>query len=1309
MTETHRNNFLFSDHHLTHQLPALPDWQAIDVEVSLQTLTAIWERFTPRPGDAAHTESEWVRPVLQALGHHVPSMRLRLLGTHPSIRFAPAANGARAPAFIIHAGDPKSSVVVVHSRAWDSPLDQPAPVEQDTSYIPGNINPAGQLRTHMRRAGLRWGILTNGRCWRLYHRETAGETDACYEIDLPALIEQTISGETAKWNGIGPVDAFKYFYLFFRREAFTDNPCWQNNMLTAAHGHKHIMSQRLKQQAAEALQLLAQGFLSFPANALKPTPDTLKAVYDNSLIVLYWLLFILYAESRRQLPVNQNRAYTESYSLHALTRRVGDDLRQKKPAVSSMDEIWSYLRRLWRVLHAGNADLNVPAHYGGLFDLGRYPFLKHNRVGDTHLRQAIDLLARTEDPVTRQITFVDYRDLEIRHLGSIYEHLLEHHLPGERKSTGSYYTPDHIVQWLVEQTVGPTLDNVRQRHTIRQPDGSYRITTSRQALIDDILAIKILDPAMGSGHFLVEATDFMARYIVSLGLGPMADLGDESELTYWRRRVVQSCIFGVDVDPLAVELSKLSLWSLTAGHGKPLSFLDHHLRCGDSLLGVRMADLHLGDGRRASSPSREQHEFGQLSMLDDEAFVRSMRTATGFMEQIQALGSETADDVRQADRLYHDKLRAVTRRYRLLADIWTARHFGLHIGSALWSQLVRHALQDDLDAPPYADVVQHARTIAQRRRFFHWELEFPEVFFDPAPQSNSAGFDVIIGNPPYLFGEHIPAEVKPFLRRHYKLATGQYDLYWLFYERSFWLLKQHGRHGFIVPDAMLARDEGEALRTRLVAEYRIHAIAPLGHTFHNQGVSTALIVWEKSRPHDHTLDVWQYRDDSWHRVRSVPLAALANVPKRRLWVELNSKTRAVVRHIAAQAVPLRDFAAVSRGEEAGRRQLRPIAAQGAGDIPIVVGSDISPLAPPAPSHCIAEHKVTKADSIYQPGKIVMVKTGRNIVCTIDQTGYVTLQSVYNLNLHSGCQVHAGYLAAVLSSSLLSWYLRATVTGYKQVFPQTNQSNVEELPIRPIDFTTPADTRAGLLEKGKRLYNLCTSQDNLAGIIGFVQHQLDREPERADIVHDLLAWLAEQTLELNMRRQDLQARLDPFEHLDRDVPFVVFGDTFAQTSEVSETSEVYAMQSVRHDIDRLRLAEAGGGWELQVLLKKRNPQADWRLWQKEAGRNRIAREWVTARRLSLPNDQARYYELAFEVIDEFSGARSFPSGHTRTTRQKLQAARVPAFDPRVDLQLMIAHRNELARVEGRIARTREIIDQIVYRLYGLTDADIAEIR
>ncbi|MFQ5343765.1 MAG: N-6 DNA methylase, partial [Anaerolineae bacterium] len=573
MTETHRNNFLFSDHYLTHQLPALPDWQAIDVEVSLQTLTAIWERFTPRPGDAAHTESEWVRPVLQALGHHVPSMRLRLLGTHPSIRFAPAANGARAPAFVIHAGDPKSNLVIVHSRPWDSPLDQPAPAEQNTPQLRSNINPAGQLRTHMRHAGLRWGILTNGKYWRLYHQETAGKTDPYYEVDLPALIEQTIDGDTAKWNGIGPIDAFKYFFLFFRREAFTDNPCWQNNMLTAAHSHKHRMSQRLKQQAAEALRLLVQGFLSFPANELSPTPDTLKAIHDNSLIVLYWLLFILYAESRRQLPVNQNRAYTESYSLHALTRRVGDDLRQEKPAVSSMDEIWSYLRRLWRVLHAGNADLDVPAHYGGLFDLERYPFLEHNRVGDTHLRQAIDLLARTEDPVTRQITFVDYRDLEIRHLGSIYEHLLEHHLPGERKSTGSYYTPDHIVQWLVEQTVGPTLDDIRQRHTTRQPDGAYRITTSRQALIDDILAVKVLDPAMGSGHFLVEATGFMARYIVSLGLGPTADLADESELTYWRRRVVQSCIFGVDVDPLAVELTKLSLWSLTAGHGKPLSFL----------------------------------------------------------------------------------------------------------------------------------------------------------------------------------------------------------------------------------------------------------------------------------------------------------------------------------------------------------------------------------------------------------------------------------------------------------------------------------------------------------------------------------------------------------------------------------------------------------------------------------------------------------------------------------------------------------------------------------------------------------------
>ena len=230
---------------------------------------------------------------------------------------------------------------------------------------------------------------------------------------------------------------------------------------------------------------------------------------------------------------------------------------------------------------------------------------------------------------------MDYRDLEIRHLGSIYEGLLEYQLrcaaeplvivrqkgkeryepaagavpdvpagqvylvtdKGERKATGSYYTPDYIVQYIVEQTVGPVLAERTAR--FRKPDGKI---TDEAGLAQAILGINCLDPAMGSGHFLVAAAEYIAGTWWGWGWEPTKDENDkalvsvsaEPELAYWRRRVAQACIYGVDLNPLAVELAKLSLWLATVSKDKPLSFLDHHLRCGNSLIGARVADLPLG-------------------------------------------------------------------------------------------------------------------------------------------------------------------------------------------------------------------------------------------------------------------------------------------------------------------------------------------------------------------------------------------------------------------------------------------------------------------------------------------------------------------------------------------------------------------------------------------------------------------------------------------------------------------------------------------------------------------------------------------
>jgi type I restriction-modification system DNA methylase subunit len=749
---------------------------------------------------------EWIRPVLRVLGHcfavQVP-LKTPLGRRIPDYLFyADEAAKLAVKGEVLTEQALGGAVAVGDAKAWGRSLDQGSvKAGQQISQ-----NPSLQIDFYIRYTGLAWGLLTNGRLWRLYHHETAKKLDVYYEVDLPALLEQ------------GEEELFNFFYLFFRREAFVSG--WLGSILSESRIYAQGVSHNLQGQVYEALRQVAQGFLDFPRNGLTPTPERLKAIYDNSLILLYRLLFTFYAESRHLLPVGENEAYTRRYSLYALMRQVARDLELGMPAVPSMSGLWGQLRQLWQVLDMGNADLDVPAYNGGLFNPAKHPFLEQFEVGDLHLRHAIDLLARTDEPATGRREFVDYRDLEVRHLGSIYEGLLEYQLrlaptssrgvelltdKGERKATGSYYTPDYIVQYMVEQTIEPLLRAL-----------SERISDTNE-LVQAILGLKVLDPAMGSGHFLVAATDFIARYlteiisyakddsILSLSLAnemgqetPRA--GSESEMAYWRRRVVQSCIYGVDLNPLAVELAKLSLWLATVARDKPLSFLDHHLRCGNSLVGAEVARLMLDavPSKKRRRRKRRKQESAQLSLLSDEMFAATIRDATSFMGQIAALTSDTLLEVRTAEQIYTQQARQATAASRHLADVWTARHFGLTVDESLWQGLSDYVLQRGFEVPQYAHIIKKAQAIATQHRFFHWELEFPEVFFNAQGQlkQQSGGFDAVIGNPPYVRQEALKP-FKGFFQARFNSFHGVADLYIYFFEQGIKRLHQKGRMAYI--------------------------------------------------------------------------------------------------------------------------------------------------------------------------------------------------------------------------------------------------------------------------------------------------------------------------------------------------------------------------------------------------------------------------------------------------------------------------------------------------------------------------------
>ena len=548
----------------------------------------LYAKFTPNPNNEAQTEDDWIKPVLRELGHVCFEVQVPLdvpasIQKPDYIFYQNEAARIANKGKVVTESDLRTKAYAIgDAKKWERSLDK---ASQGSDAF-NNKNPSYQIFFYMLHSGLPWGLLTNGRHWRLYHYQTAHKLEVFYEVDLPALLETN------------DVEKFLYFYTFFRRDAFNEQGYLTlSKILTASTEYAQSVSSDLRQQVYDALRYVAQGFFDYPDNNLEATPETCKLIYDNSLTLLYRLLFILYAEARDLLPLHSNSTYQRRYSLHAIKNDVATSLQDDLFPDSGI--VWSRLKALFHIINLGRSLLNVTTFNGGLFDSKKHAFLEHYTVGDLSLCRAIDKLARVKSQ------FVDYRDLAKRHLGTIYEGLLEYTLQvatepmvelkssskivpangiqrkdiaaefqpgevylvtdrGERKTTGSYYTPDYIVKYMVDQVLSSTLHDV------------VKDAKSDEDKIQAVLGINVLDPSMGSGHFPVEVVECIARFLVELGVQP-EEVG-EVDMSYWKRRVAQQCIYGVDMNPLAVELAKLSLWLATAAKDRPLSFLDHHLQ-----------------------------------------------------------------------------------------------------------------------------------------------------------------------------------------------------------------------------------------------------------------------------------------------------------------------------------------------------------------------------------------------------------------------------------------------------------------------------------------------------------------------------------------------------------------------------------------------------------------------------------------------------------------------------------------------------------------------------------------------------------
>ena len=555
----------------------------------------------------------------------------------------------------------------------------------------------------------------------------------------------------------------------------------------------------------------------------------LDVAFEQALTIVYRILFLLFAEARALVPV-WHPIYRESYSLEALR----DIVEGTAPASG----LWDALRAIARLAHSGcrAGDLRVTPFNGRLFAPARTPLAERSDLDDNAARRAVAALSTRPAPDRGGRERIAYRDLGVEQLGAVYETLLDYQPQidgrqislatgaGLRKATGTFYTPQCIADYVVRRTLSPLVCD---------------------AAPDDILKLRVVDPAMGSGAFLVAACRYLASAyeaaLVRSGHCHSSDIGD-AEQAGIRRAVAGRCVYGVDLNPMAAQLARLSLWLATLAADKPLSFLDHRLQVGDSLLGAWLANL-----RRPPNP-RNRAAGKPLPLFDDEPIHAALRQAMPIRFALEAMPGDTLEHVKEKERTFSalTARSAALSRWKRIADVWCAAWFapgdeaapGSAFGALSDQILTGRCALPPQTASRYLDAAEEA---SRRRRLFHWELEFPEVFFDrDGTPLARAGFDAVIGNPPWDMiradagDRDLRAEARSDISRilrftrdsgvYQSQSDGHANRYQLFVERAIALTRAGGRFGLVLPSG-LATDHGSApLRRRLFSQCDVDAI-----------------------------------------------------------------------------------------------------------------------------------------------------------------------------------------------------------------------------------------------------------------------------------------------------------------------------------------------------------------------------------------------------------------------------------------------------------------------------------------------------
>jgi len=632
-------------------------------------------------------------------------------------------------------------------------------------------NPHGLVQEFLNRSDAHlWAIVSNGLRLRILRDSQALSRQSFLEFDIEAMFAGELFSD------------FVLFWLmahatrFAPRDSNRPETCWLEQWTKLAEEQGTRALGDLRGGVERALQILGQGFTGHPRNAalremLRTGQVPLADFHGQLLRVVYRLIFLFVADDRTidgqsllhprddsQIARLARARYAAHYStarlrelaLHIKGSRHGDLWRQFQILVSALSGESSFATtREQLALPSLGSLLWNPASTGALNDaeLTNFDFLESLR----------NLAFTRQGKVLRP---VDYKNLGAEELGGVYESLLAltpqlsadgarfafaEFAGSERKTSGSYYTPDSLVQCLLDSALDPVVEEAIKGKTGAEAERA-------------ILALKTCDPAVGSGHFLVGAAHRLARHLARVRAVAQGE-SEPSPLLYQHalRDVIGRCLYGVDINPMAAELCRVSLWLETLEPGKPLSFLDHHIRVGNSLLGTTPELIEKGIPDEAFTPIEgddktfasalkklNKVERNQMSLplaAEDEIAYGDLADRVNYLD---GLDDNSIEAVHEKEETY-ERLNASEeyRHAKLLADAWCAAFVWKKqkdAPQAVTEDILRHLRTAHRNVP--AQTVAEIHCLSRQYQFFHWHLAFPEVFAQ-------GGFDCVLGNPPW--------------------------------------------------------------------------------------------------------------------------------------------------------------------------------------------------------------------------------------------------------------------------------------------------------------------------------------------------------------------------------------------------------------------------------------------------------------------------------------------------------------------------------------------------------------------------------